>query len=306
MNVAMEIERLRGLFPPIPTPFDEQERLAVHRLRSNLKRWRACGFSGFVVLGSTGEFVHLNEGERLRVLSAAREALPDDILLIGGCSLHSLRDTMAYIHAAAGEGVDAVLVNTPCYYPQASEPSQLAAYYRRLADQAPVPILLYNVPQFTGVSIPPHLVAELAEHPNIIGIKESSGNLRVLTEIARLVPSDFVVLTGSASTFYPALLIGAQGGILAAACVAWEACRGIFDAVQSGQLTKARHLQMQLLPLIEAITTRWGIGGLKAAMDLRGLYGGPPRAPLPSVGESARAEIEHLFTHSGLFSPLEL
>ncbi len=301
----MDVRRLGGLLPPIPTPFDEQERLALHRLRWNIERWRACGFSGFVVLGSTGEFVHLNESERLSVLSAAREAVPDDVLLIAGCSLHSLRDTLSYIRAAAGEGVDAVLVNTPCYYPQARTSSQLGAYYQGLADQASLPILLYSVPQFTGVPIPPRLVAELAEHPNIIGIKESSGNLKAVAEIVRLVPGDFAVMTGSASTFYPALLMGARGGILAAACVAWEACQGILDAVQSGQLSKARQLQMQLLPIADLIASRWGIGGLKAAMDLRGLYGGPPRAPLPAVDETVRAEIEHIFTRSGLFSTLE-
>lgn len=296
---------IQGLIPPIPTPFDEGEGLALDRLKSNLERWNRCGFSGYLVLGSNGEFVHLTERERLSILAVAREAIPTDLLFIAGCSLQSTTETLSYLKQAAGLGADAALVNAPFYYKSAMTPVRLLAHFRRIADQSPIPILLYHVPQFTGVTIPAQTVAQLAEHPNICGLKDSSGDIGSLSDILRLVPASFRVLIGSASAFLPGLVLGAHGAVLAVAAVAWEACLEIVRAVEQQQLQRAKELALRLLPVAAAVTTRFDIAGLKAALELRGLYGGPPRWPLTPVSDEVRAEIRHILLASGLLPELE-
>jgi len=296
---------IQGLIPPIPTPFDDQERLALDQLRSNLERWNTCGFSGYVVLGSNGEFVHLTERERLSALEVARDAIPPNLLFIAGCSFQSTAETIIYLKQAARLGANAALVNAPFYYKSAMTASRLLAHFRRVADESPIPILLYNVPQFTGLTLPVQTVAQLAEHSNIWGIKDSSGDIGVLSNILRLTPETFRVLIGSASAFFPGLALGAHGAVLAVSSIAWEACLEIMRAVHSGRHRRARDLSLRLLPVAAAVTTQFDIGGLKAALELRGFYGGPPRSPLTSLCEEARAELQQILRASGLFPELE-
>jgi 4-hydroxy-2-oxoglutarate aldolase len=296
---------IQGLIPPIPTPFNEQEELALDRLRSNLHRWNTCGFTGYVVLGSNGEFVHLTERERLSVLEVARDAIPDHLWLIAGCSLQSTVETINFLKQAARRGADAALVNAPGYYKNAMTPPRLWAHYRRIADESPIPCLIYNVPQYSGITMPVQTVIQLAEHPNIAGIKDSSGDISALTNILRLAPRSFRVLIGSTSAFFPGLLLGAHGAVLAVASVAWEAGLEILKAVQSGEHTRAKDFHLRLLPVGAAVTSQFGIAGLKAAIELRGFYGGPARSPLGSVTEESRAEIRQILRASGLFPELE-
>lgn len=299
-----EVE-IQGLIPPIPTPFDAQEELALDRFKSNLQRWNTCGFSGYVVLGSNGEFVHLTEHERLSTLEVARDAIPTDLLLIAGCSLQSTTETIGYLKQAARLGADLALVNAPFYYKNAMTPARLLAHFRGVADESPIPILLYNVPQFTGVAIPAQTVAQLAEHPNICGIKESSGDIGALSNILRLTPASFRVLIGSTSAFFPGLVLGAHGAVLAVASVAWEACLEIMNAIQWQRPQRAKDLALRLLPVAAAVTTQFDIAGLKAALELRGFYGGPPRSPLTPATDETQAEIRRIFLASELFPELE-
>jgi len=294
-----------GLLPPIPTPFDEREHIAYDRFRSNIERWNRCGYSGYVVLGSNGEFVHLTESERWKVIETAREATPGDMLLIAGASYNATREAVEFARRAASLRADAVLVGTPHYYREQLTPAVLLDHYRRIADASPIPVLLYSVPQFTGVALTPETVARLAEHPNIIGIKDSGGNLAVLAEILRLVPSDFSVLTGSAALLQAAMALGAKGAVLAVGCIAAETCLEIMRRARDGDIARAAELQLRLLPVARAVTTQFGISGLKAALDLIGFYGGPPRAPLPAPDEKMRAEIRAILQASGLFPELE-
>jgi 4-hydroxy-2-oxoglutarate aldolase len=294
-----------GLLPPIPTPFDEQEQVALEHLRANLARWNQYGYSGYVVLGSNGEFVHLTESERWAVIETAREAIPEDKLLIVGASYNATRDAVDFVRRVARMRVDAVLVGTPNYYRDQITPGILLDHYRKIADASPIPILLYSVPQFTGIALAPETVARLAEHPNIIGIKDSGGNLATVAEIIRLVPSDFSVLTGSAALLQAAMALGAKGAVLAVGCIAPDVCLEIMRLARDGDRAQAAARQLHLLPVARAVTTQFGISGLKAALDLLGFYGGPPRSPLPAPDERMRAEIRAILRASGLFPELE-
>jgi 4-hydroxy-2-oxoglutarate aldolase len=294
-----------GLLPPIPTPFDEREQVAHDHFRANIERWNRWGYSGYVVLGSNGEFVHLTESERLKVIETAREAIPGDRLLIVGASYNATREAVEFAHRAASLRADALLVGTPHYYRDQITPALLRDHYRKIADASPIPILLYSVPQFTGVALAPETVARLAEHPNIIGIKDSGGNLATLAETVRLVPPDFSVLTGSAALLQAAMALGAKGAVLAVGCLAAETCLEIMRLARGGDVARAAELQLRLLPVARAVTTQFGISGLKAALDLIGFYGGPPRAPLPAPDETMRAAIRAILCASGLFPELE-
>jgi 4-hydroxy-2-oxoglutarate aldolase len=288
-------ERLRGLLLPLPTPFTLNGDLARHDLRSNIGGWNTTGIQGYVMLGSTGERVHLDEGEYVQVLATAREAVAKDLAFIVGAGQQSTRGTINEIKLAAGAGADSVLVITPHFYRSAITQEALIAHYTAVADSSPVPVLLYSMPALTGIKIEPATVAVLSEHENIIGIKDSSADIDGLKETVRLATNkpgkDFAVLTGNGTVFCDGLLAGACGGILAVGCVATALCLAIFRAVKSGETDRAAMMQAKLSPLAAAVTTRFGIGGLKAALEMKGFAGGGVRAPLRLPDEEAREEI---------------
>lgn len=296
----MSSVNLRGVFPPIPTPFTADGEVAHDQLAANIARWNRTALAGYVVLGSNGEYVYLSEKEKLEVLETARAAIPADKLMIAGTGCEATRAAIDLTQAAAKIGADAALVLHPYYYKSQMSTPVLVNHYRQLADASPIPILIYNMPANSGLDLPAELVARLAEHPNIIGIKDSSGNLIKMGEMIRTVPSRFAVLAGSASFFWPALSLGAQGGILALANIAPEACIEIYRSFMEGDLERGRDLQLRMLPLNAAITSRFGPGGLKVALDMVGYYGGPPRLPLLPPDEAQRKEIEAILKQAGL------
>jgi 4-hydroxy-2-oxoglutarate aldolase len=253
-----------------------------------------------VLLGSTGERVHLDESEYLRVIEAARERVSTDHAFIAGAGQQSTRGTINEIAKAAAAGADAVLVITPSYYRSAITQDTLIAYYKTVADAAPVPVLLYSMPALTGIKIEPETVARLSEHPNIIGVKDSSNDIAEFKRTVELCPTEFAVMTGNGTVFLDALEAGATGAILAVGCVVPELCVEIFRLFNSGELDRARTLQQKLTPLAAAVTTRFGIGGLKAALDLASYRGGEVRAPLQPPNESARVEIAKLLDDARL------
>ncbi|MCA1634591.1 MAG: dihydrodipicolinate synthase family protein [Acidobacteria bacterium] len=289
---------LRGILVPFPTPFDAGGEVDARALRANIERWNLTGVSGYVALGSTGERVHLDERERLGVVEAARGAVPHELAFVVGVGEQSTRATIADARRMAGAGADAVLVLTPHFYRGAMTADVLCEYFSAIADASPVPILLYNIPQNTGVALAPEVVARLSLHENIRGLKDSSGDMLALIETLRLVGperDDFVVMTGHGGALYAALCAGARGAILAVGCAAPELCVAVSEAVEAGDYGRARALQARLAPLAAAVTTRYGIGGLKAALDLLGYAGGTAvRAPLRTPGEEARREIARL------------
>jgi 4-hydroxy-2-oxoglutarate aldolase len=283
--------KLHGILLPLPTPFTESGEVNDGALRANIEKWNATGIAGHAVLGSTGERVNLDEREYLHVIEVARAAVPNDLAFIVGAGQQSTRATIAEVKKAAAAGADAVLVITPYFYRPAITQVALVDHYRAVADAALVPVILYSMPALTGIKIDSETAARLSEHENIIGIKDSSNDLDGLRETIKLVRKDFAVLTGNGTVLHEALSAGACGGILAVGCAAPDLCLAIFRALRSGEAELAAKLQSKLTPLAAAVTVRYGIGGLKAALEMKGYIGGAVRAPLRAPDDAARAEI---------------
>ena len=260
-------------------------------MASNVERWMATRIRGVVVLGSNGEAPLIDETESDAAIAAARDAVPSDRLCLAGTGRES---TAAAIHAskrAADLGADAVLVRTPSYFKPLLTSEAFVAHYTAVADASPIPVVLYNYTALTGVTLGVDAVARLAEHPNIIGLKESGSDLRFLTALIDGTPDDFAVMAGSAPVFYASLLVGAAGGILALASVVPDLCVDLYDLVQAGRRDEARDLQRRLTPLAGLVTSRHGVPGLKAAVSLLGFTGGDPCPPLRPAGDAAIGEI---------------
>lgn len=276
MGKAAEI--FQGVFAPITTPFTDDDALSLDNLERNIQMWLISPLNGFVVLGTTGEAAHLTHQEKLQVIAATVRAA-EERPVIAGTGANSTAETIALTEAAAGLGVAAVMVVTPYFFGSGLGAEQLSEHYEAVADASPVPVFLYNIPPFTGVNIAPDLVAELSHHPNIVGIKDSCGNLRQLGEIIEKVPADFAVFTGAPELLLPALSLGARGAILGIANAApWECCE-VYELFHAGKFEEAAALQKRLNVVAGAVE-QFGIGGLKALLQMLGYYGGNPRRPL--------------------------
>jgi 4-hydroxy-2-oxoglutarate aldolase len=282
--------RLEAVFPPIATPFERGE-VDAGAIRQNIQKWVLAGVGGIVALGSNGEAPLLDEDEADRVVGSAREALPGGRLLIAGTGRESTRATIAASKRAARLGADAVLVRTPGFYRNRMTADALVRHYSAVAEESPAPVLLYNYPAVTGVSLTPEAVARLAAHPNIAGVKETGSDTAQVAAFADAAPPPFVVLAGSVPTFYPSLCMGARGAILAVACIVPELCVRLLEHFRNGRHAEARAIQRLLLPLAQLVTAAHGVPGLKAAMDLAGYVGGEPRAPLHRAAPEAVAQI---------------
>ena len=287
-------QNLRGILLPTTTPFDQSGEIDFSSLRVNLDKWSQTGISGFVLLGSTGERVHLTEREYLQTIETARAATSTNLAFIVGAGQQSTLGTISEIKNAAHAGADAVLVITPHFYRTVITQETLVSYYTAVADEAPVPVLLYSMPPLTGIKIEPETVGRLSRHENIIGVKDSSNDIAGFSQTVKLCPSDFAVMTGNGTVLLDAMRAGATGAILAVGCVVPEVCVEIFRAFHASEEEHASTLQSKLTPLATAVTTKFGIGGLKAALDLAGYRGGNVRAPLRPADEAARAEIAAL------------
>ena len=286
-----KVVSLEGICLPLTTCFDANEDLDLVGLSANIRRYNHSGILGYVILGSTGERVNLNEEEYLSVVETARDQTPSSMTFIVGAGQQSTRGTINEIRAAANAGADAILVLTPYFYRSAITQDALVTYYNRVADSSSIPVLLYSMPALTGIKIQPETIASLAHHPNIIGVKDSSNDIEGFQQTVELCPKDFAVLTGNGTVLFDALRSGATGGILAVGCAVPEVCVEIFQLFQQGEIERAEQLQSKLTPFAAAVTTRFGIGGLKAALDKSGYVGGVVRAPLVVPNEEQCAEI---------------
>jgi 4-hydroxy-2-oxoglutarate aldolase len=291
---------LSGVHPPIPTPFCGDSTVALGRLAQNLSQWCETKLAGFVVLGSNGEAVHLGEAEKRHVLETAREAIPTDRLLIAGTGEQSTRVTVELTRQAADLGANAALVTPPHYYRPKMDTASLERHYFALADASPIPILLYNMPAYTGIDLSAAQIVRLAEHPNIVGLKDSSGHLPKIGAVIAGTPEGFQVLAGSASFLYPAMVLGAVGGVCALANVAPRECCRLADLVNAGDHAAARELQLRLIAPNAAVTSRFGVPGLKQALDWCGYYGGPVRSPLGPLAEGEKTELRRVLAEGGL------
>ena len=282
---------LAGVFPALTTPFAADGGVSLEDVKHNIRRYNETELAGYVALGSTGESVLLERNEMDAILGAVKETAAAGKVLIAGTGAESTSETIARTKRAADFGYAVALVKTPYYYKPAYKPEVLIAHYRRVADASPIPILLYSVPIFTGLALEAPETIALAEHSNIIGIKESSGNLQRVSEMIAGAPPRFQVLVGSAPTVYPALAVGARGAILALASALPEKCAALYQFFKQGHLEKAKELQKSLLRASKLIVSEMGIAGVKYVMDQRGYRGGIPRLPLPVLSPEQESKL---------------
>jgi len=280
---------LDGIYPPIPTPFDGKGRVSEEALKSNLLILNQFDLRGFVV-----------EEEKLLVMETARTVLPADKLIIAGTGCQSTGETLHLTEKAAEIGVDAALVITPSYYRRQMTPEALIHHYNTIADDSSIPILIYNMPACTGIDLDAETISFLARHPNIIGLKDSSGDVTKIAAIRQQSGPGFQILAGSGGFLLPALSVGAIGGIMALANIAPDACIAIRRFHLEGRQLEARELQLRMVPVNSAVTSRWGVPALKAAMEMTGMYGGPVRLPLLPISEEIRKQLNSILVNSGL------
>lgn len=285
---------LSGVFPALTTPFAAEGSVSIVDLKHNIQMYNRIGLTGYVVMGSTGESILLSKTEMEAVLVSVKETASRDKKLIAGTGAESTAETIERTKRAAELGYDAALVKTPYYYKPVYKPEVYFQHYRRVADASPIPVLLYSVPQFTGVALEPPEVIALSEHPNIIGIKESSGNVQRVAEIIAGTTRDFQMLVGSAATIYPSLAIGARGAILALGSALPDKCVELYELFRQGQHEKARELQEVILRASKLVVSECGIAGVKYAMDQRGYRGGIPRLPLLPLKDEQKKRVNAL------------
>jgi 4-hydroxy-2-oxoglutarate aldolase len=292
--------KLNGIFPPLPTAFDANENLAPSKMKLNIENLCKFDLSGFLILGSNGELVCLSEQEKVKVYETTREAIPSDKIMLAGTGGQSTRETIILTKAADKAGADAALVLNPFYYKGLMTKEALIYHYHAVADSSEIPVIIYNMPANSSLDMSQEIIAAIADHPNIIGLKDSGGNVTKMGDIKRMCKPDFQILAGSAGFLLPALSIGAVGGILALANIAPQHCLNIFHAFQEGDLEKARKIQLKVIPLNASITSKWGIPALKFVLDQIGMYGGPARKPVLPVNEEIKMQLGQMVKEFGL------
>lgn len=281
-----------GIYAPIPTPFDNQGEINWSALHDNLNWWGQSPLQGLVVGGTNGEAVLLDQEEKIKLFSYVREVTPPGKKIIVGTGCESAKATIILNKAAAECGADAVLVINPSYFKGSTNDEMLKHYFFHVAERSPLPLVLYNMPRNTALNMSSRLVCELSEHPNIVGIKDSAGSIVQIGEIIYNTAEDFSLFAGSANFLLPALLLGAVGGTLALANIMPEECVELQNLFIKGDIDRAKKMQFSLLEINDAVTTRWGVAGLKSALDLLGRYGGPPRLPLLPLNTEAIGKLE--------------
>ncbi len=298
---------LSGIFPPLPTPFKEDGALDLEALRANVEQLNPTGLTGYLALGSNSEAVHVTPDEASQVYATVCTAAAPDKIVIGGTGQFSTQATIEMTKRAAEAGCAAALIITPFYYKNSMTAEALRAHYHAIADVSPIPVMIYNVPANTGFNIAPNIVADIAQHPNVIGMKDSAGDINQLAEAVRLTrnrqvdkETSFRVFSGNYGAMLPGLTFGIVGAILAVANIAPNECVSIFNLFKQGQIEEAGELHLRLLPAARGVTSKFGVPGLKAAMNLLGYHGGWPRLPLLPLGASQRAEIEKILKEAEL------
>ncbi len=293
---------LKGIFPPLPTAFDKSQEVFPEKIQSNIRMMSEYPLAGFLILGSNGELVMLSEKEKIITMEAAREAIPRDKIMLAGTGGQSTRETIWLTKEAARVGADAALVLHPFYYKGLMTPGALTAFYHQVADASPIPLIIYNMPSNSGMDLDAPTILRIANHPNIVGLKDSGGNVAKMAQVAGQSDEGFQVLAGSAGFFLPALSIGAIGGILALANIAPQQCLNILNHFNQGDIESARNLQQTMVAANGAVTRKWGIPALKKAMDYLGLYGGPSRHPIQSIDEDTEEHLIAILEDAGIMA----
>lgn len=298
----MSGRRLEGVFAPIATLFDDDGELDLAAYAANIEWYCQSPLDGIVIMGSNGEFASLSDDEKLRLIEAGVSATNGRKLVLAGTGSESTRGTIRMTRAAAELGVDYALVVTPHYYRPRYDRAAFVKHYQSVAEASPIPVLVYIMTAYTGVDLPSTTVAELSRHPNIIGVKDSAGNAVKFAEMVAMSEPEFSVLAGSANFLYAALCLGAAGGILALADIAPRECVEVRELFLAGEHERARAAQFNLLAPNAAVTTQFGIGGLKAALGMVGLATSDPRPPMLPATDAERAEIQRILERAGILA----
>jgi 4-hydroxy-2-oxoglutarate aldolase len=280
---------LSGIFPPLTTPFTEDE-LAIDKLLRNIRKYERRELSGYVLFGSNGESAFLTRDEKIQIITIIREHTRK--ILIAGTGSDSIKETINLTNEAAEKGADYALLITPSFFKSEMRHHTFLNYYTKVAESVMIPVIIYNVPKFTNVNIEPETVIELSQHPNIAGLKDSTENVSRISEIVSTVPESFKVIVGTASVLYPGLTAGSVGGILALANIAPDECLQVYNLYLAGNNKDALELQNKMIPVNRAVTSKFGVAGLKAAMDILGYDGGSPRLPLVPLSEAQIIELK--------------
>jgi 4-hydroxy-2-oxoglutarate aldolase len=301
MTTARTPVDVGGIYPPVPTFFHEDESLDLATMRKHIKRLREKGITNIVALGSNGEAVHLDRDERRTVIKTIREAAGAEAQILAGAGGQSTRETIALCELAAEAGADVALILPPSHYGGKMGMPAQRAHFLAVADASPLPVMVYNMPaNAAGVDLDAETIIMLSAHNNIIGVKDSSGAMAKMTEIAANAREGFAVLAGSAGFLLPAMVIGGRGAIAALANVAPRECLQLLSLYQRGALDDARALQARLIPVNTAVTSGYGVAGLKAALQFVAQYGGDPRRPLAPLGEGERVHLRYLLAQADL------
>jgi 4-hydroxy-2-oxoglutarate aldolase len=285
------IKNIEGVICPVVTPFNRRGDVDEGAFRENLSRISGIGLAGVLVAGSTGEGPYLTEQERLRLVEVAREVVKLPELLMVGTGLESTSGTLKLSRESIARGADALLVITPSYFKPQMDSAALVGHFRTVAAGVKKPVVIYYIPQYTGLELDVATIVRLSRLPNVVGLKDSAGNMDFLRSILSKVRPDFRVLVGAVSIFYDALCAGAVGGVLGQAHFAPSLCVGLYEAYLHDRSKEARELQRRLVPLAQKINVPHGVPGIKAALDLYGGHGGPPRLPLLPVSAKVKKEI---------------
>ena len=290
-------KKLSGIAAPIATPFVNGE-VAYDRLRSNVQKYSETALAGFFALGSNGESMFLTESEKLKVLEIVLQEKADHQLVMAGAGYESTRQTISFSNQVAEMGADFVSILTPSYFKKRLTDEAMIGYYTEVADAVPIPVIAYNAPGFTGMTLTPKVVEVISRHPNVIGLKDTSkGNMSTYLSVA---DNDFDILSGTVSTLFESMLLGAKGGVVSLANAFPAPCCELYEACNAVDLDKARRLHYMLNKLNKSVSGSFGVAGVKYAAEVAGYHGGDPRKPLLPITEQGRQSIKKAIKEAGV------
>lgn len=297
----MSYFKIKGVIPPMITPFIENGQVNYDYHVRNLEKWNEYNLAGYLVLGSNSETVYLTEEEKTKLVELTVKHANKDKIILAGTGLESTKSTINLTNKVASMGVDAALVLTPSYYAGKMDDKTLIAYFTEVADNTKIPVMIYNVTKFTHVNISPYAVKVLSRHPNIIGMKDSSGSIPQLVDFKTAIDmNEFNLLVGTASAWYPALALGIEGAIMALANCSPKECIEIQEAYEKGNIGYSRQTYERMFLVNKAVTGTYGIAGLKQACDLLGFNGGFVRSPLLQLGNDEIVGLKEILRSANL------
>jgi 4-hydroxy-2-oxoglutarate aldolase len=293
----MPTKTLDGIFAPMTTPFVHDE-VSYDQLKHNVRKYSQTPLKGYFVLGSNGESKSCTETEKLQILELVlKEKAPHQVIM-AGAGYESTRQTVEFSRKVASMGADFVSLVTPFYFKKSITDEVLIGYYKDVAEAVPVPVLIYNAPGFTGVTVSAKVVETLSQHPNIAGMKDSSpGNIASYLNVCA---EKFVVLAGTINFLFIGLTLGARGGVVSLANAFPEPCCELYERYTKGDVEGARMLHSKLFRLNQSVSGSGGVAAVKGAMDLAGYHGGPPRLPLLPLTETQKQKIRAAVAAAGL------